>query len=121
VSTRTQRVAKLLQREIAEILLHELPQAGMVTITGVRVTKDLGIAYVDVSVLGTTEEQRQEAFESLEAQGSQLRGALARRVRHQMRTVPALRFFLDESLQHASKMEDLFETIRRERAQRESS
>ena len=119
MSTRTLRVAKLLQREIADILAHELPQEHLVTVTGVRVSGDLGIAYLNISVLHATDTGRQEAIESLEAQKPAIRGALARRIRHLMRAVPELRFFLDDTLQHASRMDDLFDRIRKERSQRE--
>ena len=119
---RTERVAKLLQREVADILTTELSQElqAMVTVTGVRVTKDLSIAYVHVSVLADSLPQRQTAFVRVEALAPQIRQALAARIRHQMKSVPELRFFLDESLQEAQRMEDLFDRIRAERARRES-
>lgn len=117
---RTERVAKLLQREVADILLSEFSEElqPMVTVTGVRMTKDLSIAYVHVSVLGDTLPQRQSAFKHLEELTPKVRTALAGRIRHQMRAVPELRFFLDESLQEAQKMEDLFDRIRAERERR---
>lgn len=119
---RTERVAKLIQREVADILTTELNQElqAMVTVTGVRVTKDLSIAYVHVSVLGDTLAQRQTGFKRVEDLTSQIRQALAARIRHQMKSVPELRFFLDESLQEAQHMENLFDRIRAERERRES-
>ncbi len=119
---RTERVAKLLQREVADILTTELSQElqAMVTVTGVRVTRDLSIAYVHVSVLGDSLQQRQTGFKRVEALVPQIRQALAARIRHQMKSVPELRFFLDESLQEAQRMEDLFDRIRAERERRES-
>ena len=119
MSIRTQRVAKLLQREIADVLTKEFGQQLMVTVTGARVTKDLSIAYIYVSVFGHTAVQRKAAFRHLEEQIPQIRTALASRIRHQLRIVPELRFFLDESLEQARKMESLFDQIRAERAQRE--
>jgi len=121
MSIRTERVAKLLQREVAAMLTTEfLDQVHpLVTVTNVRVTKDLSIGYVHVSVLGSTPEQRQAAFMHLQDLTPQIRMALARRIRHQLRIVPELRFFLDESLEEAKKMEDLFDKIRAERSSRE--
>lgn len=118
---RTERVAKLVQREVADILTTELSQElqAMVTVTGVRVTRDLSIAYVHVSVLADTLPKRQTGFARVEAIAPQIRQALAARIRHQMKSVPELRFFLDESLQEAQRMEDLFDRIRAERARRE--
>ena len=119
MSIRTQRVAKLLQREIADVLTKEFGQQLMVTVTGARVTKDLSIAYIYVSVFGHTPEQRQATFRHLQEQLPQIRASLAGRIRHQLRIVPELRFFLDESFEQARKMESLFDQIREERAQRE--
>ena len=118
---RTERVAKLLQREVADILTTELSQElqAMVTVTGARVTRDLSIAYIHVSVLADTLAQRQTAFVRVEELAPQIRLALAARIRHQMKSIPELRFFLDESLQESQRMEDLFDRIRAERARRE--
>ncbi|MEL6772452.1 MAG: 30S ribosome-binding factor RbfA [Bacteroidota bacterium] len=120
MSIRTERVSKLIQKEVADLLnndFHETSQS-MLTITGARVTKDLGIVYLDVSVLGETEMQRKVAFRRLEDITPQVRAALASRVRHQMRRVPELRFFLDERQQQAAHMDDLFAKIRAERVAR---
>lgn len=118
MSIRTERVAKLLHRELADILGREIETQTMMTVTGVRVTKDLSIAYVYVSVLGAQPQQRQAAFRHLEEQITAIRASLATRIRHQLRIVPELRFFLDESLEQARKMESLFDRIRAERERR---
>ncbi len=121
MSIRTERVAKLLQREIADVLNKEFGQQLMVTVTGARVTKDLSIAYVYVSVYGATPEQRQATFRHVQEQTPQIRASLAGRIRHQVRLIPELRFFLDESLEQARKMETLFDRIRAERERREET
>lgn len=123
MSIRTKRVAELIQREVASILQREYADQlqPMVTITDARVTPDLSIAYVYASVLGDTSAKREAAFRQLEALTSQIRDTLASRIRHQVRTIPELRFFLDESLQKAKRMDDLFDRIREERERRESS
>ncbi len=122
MSLRTARVSKLLQREIADILQTEF--AGqlptLVTVTNVRVTKDLSIAYVDVSVYGEELTQRQSAFRHLDDLTVQIRSSLADRIRHQLRIIPELRFFLDESIHEAKKMDDLFDRIRAERERRQA-
>ena len=121
MSIRTERVAKLLQREVADILSNEFADQlqPMVTVTGTRVTKDLSIGYVYVSVFGSTSAQRQDTFRRVEELAPQVRSSLASRIRHQLRSVPELRFFLDESLEQAQHMESLFERIRAEREHRE--
>jgi ribosome-binding factor A len=121
MSIRTERVAKLLQREIAEILQSDFSKQlqPLVTVTDTRVTKDLSIAYVYVSIYSATLAQRQATFRHLQELTPQVRAALAGRIRHQLRTVPEIKFFLDESHEEARRMEDLFERIRAERARRE--
>lgn len=117
---RTERVGRLLQREIADVLATEFVEQiqPMVTVTGARVTRDLSIAYVQVSVLGETPTQRQTAFKHLQALTPRIRAALSARIRHQVRKIPELRFFLDESLEEARRMDDLFSRIRSERERR---
>ena len=122
MSIRSERVSKLLQREIADILQTEfqgqLPT--LFTVTNVRVTKDFSIAYVDVSVYGEELSQRQSAFRHLEELTPQIRSSLANRIRHQIRSIPEVRFFLDESIHDAKRMDDLFARIRAERERRET-
>ena len=121
MSIRSERVSKLLQREIADILQTEfqgqLPT--MFTVTNVRVTKDFSIAYVDVSVYGEELSQRQAAFRHLEELTPQVRSSLADRIRHQVRSIPEVRFFLDESIHNAKRMDEIFDRIRAERERRE--
>lgn len=122
MSIRTQRVAELIQREVARILQRDYADQlkPMVTITNAKVTKDLSIAYLYASVLGDTSAKREAAFKQLETLTPEIRDELASRIRHQLRTVPEIKFFLDESLQKAKKMENLFDRIREERERRES-
>lgn len=120
MSIRTERVASLFQREIAGILSSEFSDQlqPMVTVTGVRVTPDLGIAYVDVSVMGSSTAEKQGALAILKDLTPRIRGSLGKAIRHQVRNIPELRFFLDESLDNALHMDDLFGRIRKERARR---
>ncbi|WP_022834786.1 30S ribosome-binding factor RbfA [Salisaeta longa] len=121
MSIRKKRVAALIQREVASILQQNYADQlqPMVTITDARVTGDLSIAYVYASVLGDTSAKREATFRQLKALAPEVRDQLASRVRHQLRTVPQLKFFLDESLQKAKRMEDLFDRLRKEREMRE--
>ena len=122
MSIRTERVGKLLQREIADILQTEFAEQlpAMCTVTNVRMTKDLGIAYVDVSVYGQELSQRKDAFRHLDELTPHIRSALADRIRHQVRSIPEVKFFLDESIHDARRMDELFDRIRAERQRREA-
>ena len=118
MSIRTERLARLVQREVADLLNKDFFEASqaLVTVTNVRVTKDLGIAYVNVSVLGDDPARRQIAFRRVEDLTSQIRQALAQRIRNQVRRIPELKFFLDETEQHVARMEEIFDQIRAERS-----
>jgi len=111
MSVRTQRVAKLMHREIAEILAREHPTPTIITVTGVRVTRDLSIANIDLSIIADSFESRQEIFDTMVHKIPSVRKSLAHRVRHQMRAIPTIRFFLDESQDHRQQMDALFEKI----------
>lgn len=121
MSIRTERVSRLLQREIAELLQNEFVEQlpSLVTVTDARVTKDLSIAYIHVSVYGDTPAQRQATFKHLEELTPAVRGALGRQIRHQVRAIPEVRFFLDDSLERVQHMENLFGRIREERDRRD--
>ena len=121
MSIRTERVASLFQREIAGILGSEFSDQlhPMVTVTHVRVTADLSIAYVYVSVLGDSAGQKKAAVSKLKDLTPRIRKSLAQAIRHQVKSIPELRFFLDESLEHASRMDELFGQIREERSSRD--
>jgi len=110
----------LIQKEVADLLNTTFAEqiGPMVTVTGTRVTGDLSIAYIYFSVLGTSEEQRRATGRHLDELKPQIRTALARRIRHQVRKIPELRFFLDETQQTAERMEGLFNQIRAERESR---
>jgi ribosome-binding factor A len=107
----------MIQREVADLLQQDFSEAtqSLLTVTNARVTKDLGIAYVNVSILGDTQPQREAAFARLEGQTIAIRQALAQRIRHQVRRIPELRFFLDEGPQKVARMEELFDQIRANR------
>jgi ribosome-binding factor A len=120
MSIHTERVAELVQREVARILQREYADQlqPMVTITHARVTGDLSIAYVYASVMGDTSEKRNATFRQLEALAPEIREKLASRIRNKVKEIPELKFFLDESLQKAKRMENLFDRIREERDRR---
>lgn len=120
MSIRTDRVARMIQREVADLLQQDFGEAtqSLTTVTGARITPDLGTAYIDVSVFGATEEARQAGFARLVTQTIQIRTALAQRIRHQVRRIPEIKFFLDEGPQRMAQMDDVFSRIRADREAR---
>ena len=120
MSIRTDRVARMIQREVADLLQRDFSEAtqSLVTVTDVRMTKDLGIAYINVSVLGDTRAERDAAFARVDAIRDEVRQALAGEIRNAVRRIPELRFFLDDSAQQRAHMDSLFDKIRAEREER---
>jgi ribosome-binding factor A len=105
---RTQRVADYLQRELATLIQHEVrdPRVGMVSITGVDVSRDLGHARVYVTVMGVdTSEDASESIAALNKASGFLRSQLSRD--SNMRSVPQLRFYFDSSVGRGRDLEDL--------------
>lgn len=110
----------MIQKEVADLLNSSFAEqiGPMVTVTGARVTRDLSIAYIYFSVLGNSEDERRATTRHLDELTPQIRTALARRIRHQVRKIPEIRFFLDETQQTAARIEGLFDQIRAERDSR---
>ena len=112
--SRTQRVADHLQRELASLIQHEVrdPRVGMVSITGVDVSRDLGHARVYYTSIGCdTDEQAKESTEALNKAAGFLRRELSRD--SSMRSVPQLKFFFDSSVGRGRDMEDLIDKAAR--------
>ena len=106
--SRTQRVADYLQRELAELIQHEVrdPRIGMVSITGVEVSRDLGHARVYYTALECdSSEEAAESTEALNRAAGFLRSELSRDSR--MRSVPQLRFYFDSSVGRGRELEAL--------------
>lgn len=105
---RTQRVADYLQRELAALIQHEVrdPRVGMVSITGVQVSRDLGHARVYYTSMGSdSTDEATECTEALNRAAGFLRSQLSRD--SSMRSVPQLRFYFDTSVGQGRHMEDL--------------
>jgi len=105
---RTQRVADYLQRELASLIQQEVrdPRLGMVSVTGVDVSRDLGHARVYYTVLGAdSSEEASESTAVLNRAAGFLRSELSRD--SSMRSVPQLRFYFDSSVGRGRELEDL--------------
>lgn len=107
---RTDRVADQLQKELAVLIQREVkdPRLGMVTVSGVTVSRDLGYADVYVTLLGEQAPERvKENLQVLKRAGGFLRSQIARRVK--LRHVPELRFHFDESVVRGQVLSSLIE------------
>lgn len=101
---RSRRVAQQIQRTLSELLRREIrdPRLGMVTLTEVRVSKDMGYATVYYSVLGAEPPKAQEVLDSA---AEILRGPLGRALG--LRHSPELRFVHDELIENGARLSGL--------------
>lgn len=107
-SVRQQKVNKLLAKELAEIFRSEarnLFGGAFISVTMVRVSPDLGSAKVYVSIMATKD--RDAIFKLIEDQNHVIRRRLGGIIGKQLRVVPELTFFLDDSLDYAMRIEEL--------------
>ena len=107
-SKRQQKISKLIQHDLGEIFLQEIPHLTpgvMVTVTQVHVTPDLALAKVYLSLFPTKD--KEQRLEKINVAAREVRGLLGKRVRHQIRAIPELRFYLDDSLDYIEKIDQL--------------
>ncbi|MEO6686312.1 MAG: 30S ribosome-binding factor RbfA [Dyadobacter sp.] len=111
-SKRQQKVGRQIQKDLGEIFQQDakhLVNGTFVTITAVRVSPDLGIARAYVSFL--PEKNKLFLLETIKENTKFIRQKLAERVRHQLRIVPHLQFYIDDTAEYAAKMDLLFADI----------
>lgn len=105
-TTRQQKIAKQIQKDVAEIFQKEgaaLVRGLLVTVTGVRVSPDFGYAKIYLSVFPF--DRSAELMKTLEHQNWFVRRALGQRLRNQLKNVPEIQFFLDDSLEYIEHIE----------------
>jgi ribosome-binding factor A len=110
-STRQNKISRLVQREMADILLklNKSHYTGkLISVTIVRVTKDLGIARIYLSVFPS--DFAEEILTDLRAISKQIRGELGRKVGKSLRVVPNLEFYIDDSLDYIDKIDKLLDS-----------
>ena len=98
---RQQKVSKQIQKDIAEILQKdaaELVRGVLTTVTTVRISPDLSYAKIYISVFPF--DKHEEVLARLKDNNWMIRKALGSRTKHQLRIVPELEFFLDDSLEY---------------------
>lgn len=105
-STRQQKFSRLIQKELAYIFqrefTHLLPNK-LISINTVRMSPDLGFAKVFVSAIGGGE----EIVDVLRPEVKTIRHSLAKRIRNQVRVVPEIAFFYDDTISYANRIDDI--------------
>ena len=106
-STRQSKIARLIQKELSEIFLLQAKSMNgvLVSVTAVRVSPDLSIARVYISVFPS--ERGGEIVKNLNNNMKSIRFDLGNRLRHQLRIIPELKFFIDDSLDYLERIDEL--------------
>ncbi len=105
---RQQKISSLLYREFSIIFqqdLKALTAGALVTVTRVTVSADMSSAKVNLSIFGTPDKQK--ILDRIRLHGREIRGVLGNKVRHQLRLIPELHFYVDDSLDYIEKIDNL--------------
>ena len=107
-SKRQEKVSKLLQRDLADIFQKEaqLFNGALITVTKVRITPDLSYAKVYLSIFIPGDDAK-PIIESIQAQASNFRYALGKKIKNQVKKIPELAFFVDDSLDYIDHIDEL--------------
>ncbi len=106
-STRIQKIQRLIQKDLSEIFREDTSKMHgvIVSVSNVRVSPDLSIARVHLSVFPS--ERAQEIVDGVNKNVKTIRYALAQRVRNQLRKTPDLVFYVDDSLDYIEHIDEL--------------
>ena len=110
-STRQNKISRLIHREMADILLKinkNKYQGKLISVTTVRITKDLGIAKIYLSIFPS--EFASEILKEIELNNKQLRGELGRKLGKNLRVIPELQFYIDDSLDYIDHIDKLIQS-----------
>ena len=112
---RQKQVAGLINEELNDIFRRmglNMMDGGMISIANVKITPDLFDARIYLSMFQVKDTQA--ALLKFEEKNKESRKELGTRVRHQLRSIPELKFFIDDTLDYVFKMEELFEKIKKD-------
>ena len=106
-TTRQNKICRLLQKELSEIfLLQTRSMPGiLVSVSAVRISPDLSVARAYLSIFPS--EKAEEMIKNISGDMKSVRYELGTRVRHQLRIIPELKFFVDDSLDYLEKIDEL--------------
>ena len=113
-NNRGKRLSGEFQKEISSVIMQKLKNrhpelSAIISVTESDVAPDLKSAKIYISIFDVNEEKRQLSFEIIKQNAGYIRHELAMVMR--LRTVPELRFILDESMEHGSKIDRILEDL----------
>ncbi len=106
-TTRQNKISRLIQKDLGEIFQRNEQRmfpGAMITVTKVNITRDLSIARVYLSIFGKNPEK---VIKMIEASSKEIRRLLGLRIKNQVKAIPELRFFIDDSLDYIENIERL--------------
>lgn len=112
---RQKQIGGLINEELASIFQHlglNIIDGGMVSISSVKITPDLLEARVYLSIFNAPDNKA--ALKKIENRSWEIKKELAAKVKHQLRRIPELKYYLDDTLDHVFKMEELFKQIKKD-------
>ena len=122
-SKRQLQIAEMVRRHVGILLQQEGPYIYgaevLVTVTNVKMSPDMGLAKVYLSVYNT--ENKQAVILQMEDQHFRIRQAFAQRVKKKMRRAPDLQFFLDDTLDEMYRLNELFNKLGKDKKEGKAS
>jgi ribosome-binding factor A len=110
-STRQNKIARLIQKELSEIFQREsqdLFRGSMISVTIVRVSPDFSVARSYLSIFPS--EKAEEILKGIKLNNSKIRGLLGSRIGKQVRIIPHLEYFIDDSLDYIDHIDSLLKS-----------
>ena len=106
-TTRQQKISRLIQKELSDIFQRQTQalHGVLVSVSTVRISPDLSICRAYLSVFPS--ERATEILENINNNAREVRYELGTRVRHQLRIIPELKFFVDDSLDYVDRIDEL--------------
>ena len=116
MSIRTERLGSVIQKDLGQILQRGYQPSGtFITVTQVRMTEDLTIAKVYLSVF-TQDRDPKTIYQHIDEHQDEIRYELASKIKNQVRRIPELLFFEDDTSEYVNRMEQLFKKAREQRS-----
>ena len=102
-SQRQKKIASVLQRDLVEVLQNDATQGILISVSKVKVTVDLSLAKVYLSIFPNS--KAKELIKGIKSNAPLIKHELAQRTKHQLRRMPQLEFFIDDSLEYINQIE----------------
>lgn len=110
-TTRQNKIARLIQKELSEIFMLQtkVMKGVLVTVSVCRISPDMSICRVYLSVFPSA--KAEEIIKNINEKAKAIRFELGKRVRYQLRIIPELKFFLDDSLDYIENIDHLLNNV----------